>query len=174
MTSVFIISPIAYKKSQLSLVAFCLSNLYFPAFSSTKSLLRTCPQFQQIVHYSMTSDICMFPSFWSSYCPTQQYTCWYHIPSLILGCAFSRSVMSDSCNPIDYSLRGSSVPGILQARILEWVAISFSWGSSWPRDWTWFSCTGRQTLYHWAVREAQAIGQRPIKSADGIKLISWL
>ena len=34
--------------------------------------------------------------------------------------------MSDSCDPMDCSLSGSSVHGILQARILEWVAISFS------------------------------------------------
>ena len=40
------------------------------------------------------------------------------------------------CNPADWSPRGSSVHGILQARILEWVAISSSRGSSWPRDWT--------------------------------------
>ena len=40
------------------------------------------------------------------------------------------------CNPIDYSPPGSSVHGILQARILEWVAISFSRGSSRPRDQT--------------------------------------
>ena len=38
------------------------------------------------------------------------------------------------CNPIDGRPLGSSVPGILQARILEWVAISFSKGSSRPRD----------------------------------------
>ena len=38
------------------------------------------------------------------------------------------------CNPVDCSLPGSSVHGILQARILEWVAISFSRGSSRPRD----------------------------------------
>ena len=38
------------------------------------------------------------------------------------------------CNPLDYSPTGSSVHGILQARILEWVAIPFSRGSSWPRD----------------------------------------
>ena len=44
------------------------------------------------------------------------------------------------CNPMDCSLPGSSVHGILQARILEWVAISFSRGSSWPRDWTHVSC----------------------------------
>ena len=40
------------------------------------------------------------------------------------------------CEPMDYSLPGSSVHGILQARILEWVAIPLSRGSSWPRDWT--------------------------------------
>ena len=38
------------------------------------------------------------------------------------------------CDPMDYSPPGSSVRGILQARILEWVAISFSRGSSQPRD----------------------------------------
>ena len=38
------------------------------------------------------------------------------------------------CNPVDCSLAGSSVYGILQARILEWVAIAFSRGSSQPRD----------------------------------------
>ena len=58
--------------------------------------------------------------------------------------------MSDSCNPMDCSLPGSSVHGILQVRILEWVAISFSRGSSQPRDQTCFSCVsciGRQVLY---------------------------
>ena len=40
------------------------------------------------------------------------------------------------CNPMDYSLPGFSVHGIFQARVLEWVAISFSRGSAWPRDWT--------------------------------------
>ena len=43
------------------------------------------------------------------------------------------------CDSVGCSLPGFSVPGILQAKILEWVAISFSRGSSWPRDWTWVS-----------------------------------
>ena len=43
------------------------------------------------------------------------------------------------CDPMDCSLPGSSLHGILQARILEWVAISFSRGSSRPRDQTWVS-----------------------------------
>ena len=58
------------------------------------------------------------------------------------------------CDPMDWRPPGSSVHGILQARILEWVAISFSRGSSWPRDQTWVSYTGRQILYCWAIREA--------------------
>ena len=45
------------------------------------------------------------------------------------------------CNPMDYSLPCSSVCEILQARILEWIVIPFSWGSSQPRDRTLVSCT---------------------------------
>ena len=52
------------------------------------------------------------------------------------------------CDPVDCSPPGSTVHGILQARILEWVAISFSMGSSQPRDRTWVSLLHcRQTLY---------------------------
>ena len=43
------------------------------------------------------------------------------------------------CDPMDCSLPRSSIHGIFQARVLEWVAISFSRGSSPPRDWTWVS-----------------------------------
>ena len=53
---------------------------------------------------------------------------------------------------------GSSVRGILQARILEWVVIPFSKGSSWPRDQTCVSCTGKQILYHWATSQAHSGG----------------
>ena len=52
----------------------------------------------------------------------------------------SRSVVSDSLRPHGLSPPGSSVHGILQARILEWVAIPFSRGSSWSRDQTQVSC----------------------------------
>ena len=48
-----------------------------------------------------------------------------------------------------------SVHGISQAKILEWIAISFSSGSSQLRDPTHVSCVGRQILYHWATREVQ-------------------
>ena len=49
---------------------------------------------------------------------------------------FSCSVVFDSCNTTDCTLLGSSVHGVSQGRILEWVAISFSRVSSWPRDQT--------------------------------------
>ena len=60
------------------------------------------------------------------------------------------------CDPVDCSLPGSSVHGILQARILEWVAISFSKGCSWPRDLTQLSrIVGKRRRFNlWATREA--------------------
>jgi len=47
---------------------------------------------------------------------------------------------------MDYSPPGSSVHGILQARTVEWVAISFSKRSSWPRDQTWISALQADSL----------------------------
>ena len=57
------------------------------------------------------------------------------------------------CDPMDCSLPGSSVRGILPARILEWIAISFSRGSSWPRNETPVSCTAGRFFTFWATRE---------------------
>ena len=54
--------------------------------------------------------------------------------------------MSNSCSHMDYSPPGSSVHGILQARVLEWIAISFSRESSWSRDRTCVSCIDRQVF----------------------------
>ena len=56
--------------------------------------------------------------------------------------------------PMDCSLPGSSVHGISQARMLEWLAISFSRDSSPPRNQTHVTHIGRQILYHWAMWEA--------------------
>ena len=52
------------------------------------------------------------------------------------------------CSPMDYSPPGSSVHGILQARILKWASMAFSRRSSWPRDCILVSCIAGQTLYH--------------------------
>ena len=87
-------------------------------------------------------------------------SCELWVPSLELQfshlCMRAKSLQSCSivCDPMDYSPPGFSVHGILPARTLEWVAISFSMGSSWSRDWNHIFCIGRQIFYHWATREA--------------------
>ena len=57
------------------------------------------------------------------------------------------------CDSMDCSLPGSSTNGIFQARVLERVAISFSRGSSRPRDLTWVSCIIGRCFTIWATRE---------------------
>ena len=83
----------------------------------------------------------------------QEY--WIQIISLytLNVCSVAKSCPS-LWDTMDCSPPGSSVHGILQARIVEWVAIAFSRWSSWPRDQTHVSCIGRQILYHWVTREA--------------------
>ena len=64
------------------------------------------------------------------------------------------------CGPMGYSLPGSSVPGILQARILEWVAIPFSRGSSQPRNRIRVSCMAGRFFTIWATREELSLSLR--------------
>ena len=65
-------------------------------------------------------------------------------------------------NPMDHSLPGSSIHGILQVRVLEWVAISFSRGSSQPRDWTQISHIAGRLFTIRATREALLILYFPL------------
>ena len=69
----------------------------------------------------------------------------------------SESEVAQSCPTLwdlmDCSLPGSSLHGILQARVLEWIAISFSRGSSRPRNWTLVSCFPGRHFNLWATRE---------------------
>ena len=70
-----------------------------------------------------------------------------------MSCMHAQSLQT-LCAPVDCSPPGSSVHGILQTRVQEWFAISSSRGSSWPKDWTHISCSGRRVLYYWATWEA--------------------
>ena len=56
------------------------------------------------------------------------------------------------CDPMVCSLPGSSIHGIFQARVLEWVATAFSRGSSWPRDQIRVSCIAGRRFTVWATR----------------------
>jgi len=69
------------------------------------------------------------------------------------------------CNPMDCCLPGSSVYGIFQAIVVEWIAISFSSGSSWPRDWTRVSHFVDRCFTVWATRE---VNQRHYSADRGL------
>ena len=74
--------------------------------------------------------------------------------SVLCACAKSLQLCPILCDTKDCSPPGSSVHGILEARILEWVAIPFSRGSSWPSDWTQvFRIAGRFFTF-WATMES--------------------
>ena len=81
--------------------------------------------------------------------------------ALILCCFFYLEIVKVKslshvwlCDPMDCSPPGSSIHGILKARVLEWIAISFSRGSSWPRDPTRVSCIAGRHFTVWASRES--------------------
>ena len=80
--------------------------------------------------------------------PNENYGFWM-IKMPQWACMHAKSLKScpTLCNPMDYSPPGSSVHGILQARILEWVTMPSSRGSFQPRDWTPVS----YHLLHWQV-----------------------
>ena len=107
---------------------------------------------------------------------------WVHrnIIHIICVCLVAQSCPTLS-NPIDCNPPGSSVHGIFQARILDWVAISSSRGSSWRRDWTCFSCIDRWILLYWATQEAPihiiwpiSIGELLYKLKPNLDKISYL
>jgi len=66
-----------------------------------------------------------------------------------------------------------TVPGILQARILEWVAFPFSGGSSQPRDQTQIACIAGGFFISWATRELSGSGQLACCEKSGFYLEGW-
>ena len=85
--------------------------------------------------------------------PRTKWDCQY-----LTGCP-SESEVAQSClilcDPMHYSLPGSSIQGIFQARVLEWVAISLSRGSFRPRGWIQVSHIAGRCFTTWATRDAQ-------------------
>ena len=85
---------------------------------------------------------------------TGSYDSWFFIfwgPSTMISIVLVSQSRPTLCYPIDCSLPGSSVHGILQPRILEWIAIPFVRGSSWPRDRIWVSCVAGRFFTIWAT-----------------------
>ena len=118
----------------------CPSHL--PVCSNSCPLSRWC-------HPTISSSVTPFsscPQYFKDYGMSSNYL------SNNLGLVF-RSCLT-LWDPEDCRPPGSSVHGTLQARIVEWVTVPFSRGSSWPRDWTWVSCIAGKLFTIWATREA--------------------
>ena len=95
---------------------------------------------------------------------------WLHACSVIQSCptwSVAQSCLT-LCDPMDCSPPGSSVHGILQARRLEWVAISSSRGSSQPWGWTSVSCVAGRFFTIWDTREAPNILAKGNAQGNGV------
>ena len=105
--------------------------------------------------FVICKDICFFLVMLSSLSPNEDdlknacSLCAELKEVKLSSCMHAKSLQScpTLCDPMDCSPPGSSVHGSLQARILEWVAMPFSSGSSWPRDWTRISYVSRTGVF---------------------------
>jgi len=138
-------------------------SLWFPTYISTPvwfifmskpAFCRTaCPKSLLLL---LLSSPCTWTESSSSLCFLKIYFLKYFMITPYHCCLFAQLYLT-LWPPWTVGPPGSSVHGILQASILEWVAISFSRRSSQPRDQTHFSCIGKWVLYHWATREVHFI-----------------
>ena len=139
------LSPSENPQNIVCLVNLLLYTFYFPICHFPPHLYHCLRSMKVIRHWDrLLRKGCWASSFWN---PKEYF--------LAICCC----LVTESCltllRPHElYSLPDCSFHGISQARILEWVATSFSRGSSWPRDQTLVSCISRQILDCWTTREA--------------------
>ena len=113
----------------------CLYSFYSPPLFSSLSFASCCVMGNCLL-YSAKIELSAYSNYWIT----------FYIPSfkIFQYTLLVAQMCPTLCDPRDCSPTGSSVHGTLQARLWEWVAISSSRESSWPRDWTHISC-----LLHW-------------------------
>ena len=96
------------------------------------------------------------------------------VPPEINGCSESKSEVAHSCptlcDTMDCSLSGAFVHGIFQARVLEWIAISFSRGSSRPRNLTAVACIAGRRFTVWATRGSLGVLKDHCKNSQILEL----
>ena len=109
--------------------------------------------FQYILWPLLLTSCVQFSTYWPQFSWLQGLSLCFLYAQMYCCCLVAKS-RPTLCEPKDCSLPGSSVHGISQARILEWVAISSSSRSSRPRNRTCISCIGRWVFHHWATWEA--------------------
>ena len=135
------------------IIFYCMSKLYLLIYALVDECL-TCFHFLAILkcwYENSCRNFCVDTCFHFSWTNTEEQNC-----CLCFSFLSAQSLQSCSafCNPMDHSLPGSSVHRIQQPRILEWVNMPISRGSSWPRDWTCISCVSNiagRFFIHWAL-----------------------
>ena len=135
---------------------FCLSLLLSPKFCSPDPRCRN----SVTLHMNQTAWSCFIS--WVQHRenqtePASSKAARFHLFFFLCTLAKLLQSCQTLCDPMDSSWPGSSVHGILQARILEWVAIPSSKGSFWPRNRThisYISCIAGGFFTHWTTWEA--------------------
>ena len=102
-----------------------------------RAFFTTSTTWEAPVHVGVCINHLLRPSGKCLKCSAQNYL---KACQVLCCCCLVAKLYLTVCDLMDCSPPGSSVQGILQARVLEWVAIPSSRGSSWPRDQTWVSC----------------------------------
>ena len=131
-----------------------LLSFFFFFFGVNKMFLRFPNKYQEALNiYSSHTQVVLAVIL---HCLLKDHASWSDVRLVVIQVVYSKVAQSclTLCDPMDCSLPGSSFHGILQERILEWVAISFSRGSSWPRDGTQVSCIAGRFFTIWSTREA--------------------
>ena len=118
------------------------------------------PRVDSSAAFALQFNFFLCQSCLSYFLPDKCVCVWVH--------ACTHALVAQSCpmlwDQMDCNPPGSSVHGILQARILERVGIPFSRASSWPRDWTHVSCTAGDFFTVWATKTSESpfpINQSP-------------
>ena len=121
---------------------------YFFVFDTTSNVIFSCILFLIVYYYCIKkwqiSVLTLYPAtLFNSYISSNRYLVEKFGFSMYT-VAYVHTQLLQLCltlwNPVDCSLPGSCIYGILQARILEWAAIPFSSGPFWPRERTYISC----------------------------------
>ena len=162
----FVWNSLAFLMTQQMLAIWSLVPLPFlkPAWTSGSSRFMYCcipPKKENLVKFSKNYTSLWYLKQNSPSPPSSQLS--KMVASLVVQWIRILSRLAQSCpthcNPMDCSLPGSSVHGIFQAIVLEWIVISFSRGSSQPRDWTQVSLIVDRRFTVWATREVPRLIQ---------------
>ena len=106
---------------------------------------------------------------------SNMYTIMYELMEFLKVEVLVAQLCPTRCDPVDCNSPGFSVHGILQARILEWIAISFSRGSSRPRDGNWISCIAGRYFIIWAIKLWGILAYPQVSSSPcGFKCFNWI